>query len=178
MYCPPFCVQSCTKRRTHHKNTKTYGVAPHKNKTMIGFFSPVIVFSLCFRKRYGEDVKWRRIDMRKKTNEEFLNELKEKNVHYNNNDIEILDEYQTTHDKILCHCNICNSDFYRWCYDITLYVFKILIELRTHHKNTKTYGVAPHKNKAIIGIFSPVIVFSLCFRKRIWRRCGMEKTNE
>lgn len=42
------------------KNTKTYGVAPHKNKTMIGFFSPVIVFSLCFRKRYGEDVEWRR----------------------------------------------------------------------------------------------------------------------
>ena len=53
----------------------------------------------------------RRIDMRKKTNEEFLNELKEKNVQYNNNDIEILEEYQRTHDKILCHCNICNSDF-------------------------------------------------------------------
>ena len=34
------------------------------------------------------------------------------------------------------------NEFYRWCCDITLYVFKILIELRTHHKNTKHRGVA------------------------------------
>ena len=34
------------------------------------------------------------------------------------------------------------NKFYRWCCDITLYVFKILIELRTHHKNTKHRGVA------------------------------------
>ena len=59
-----------------------------------------------------------RIDMRKKTNEEFLNELKEKNVHYNNNDIEILEEYKRTHDKILCHCNICNNDFYKTPHDL------------------------------------------------------------
>ena len=55
---------------------------------------------------------------RRKTNEEFLQELKEKNIHYKNNDIAILEEYQRTHDKILCHCNICNNDFYRTPHDL------------------------------------------------------------
>ena len=56
--------------------------------------------------------------MKKKTNEEFLQQLKEKNIYYKNNNITILEEYQRTHDKILCHCNICNNDFYRTKHDL------------------------------------------------------------
>ena len=71
------------------------------------------------------------------------------------------------------------NKFYRWCCDITLYVFKILIELRTHQKNTKHRGVA---TEVLWRWFLPYRLLFVFIREirevRMKGRIDMRKTNK